>query len=591
MEREMIRAMDDDEKKERVIFAERLVKRVPDYPQDIKEAISHFIIVAAKNDYKGNAGKMFVHLFDEEEVDKLSDLDDDMFFRQAKYIEKICRKRCISILVNFYEYLQKEELIQLEILNGNFFRNRYFVKWLSDGYIPCIYSPYGNMPRGDKWMVDTTNSLEKESQIIPFDFSYLKNTDVKLILKKYIWFYPIAFKSKKNFFEHVKKFTMTIDEHLSPKDKVKINAAIVQDYIKQLGSLNAASKSTVLSSARTFVDYGEKNGLLKINSLVRQMLTSTKTHSKGDTRTYSKAQLDSISEWLEKMYDQTKQSSYKIANYILKIQEKSPLRAKSICDLKTNCLKKIDEHGYMLCHSAKTNPNAEADIANDTVKEIINAIKFTDIFRSQLKDNSKLSEYLFLYLDGDTHDIVKMTRTNYSKLIFDAIKSLGLPDFGQTGIRNFFTKALTVQTVQQGKNIADVPYLSLHSMQVHFDSYPHEIDIYKIAEDFYLVSIGDLDLQCEVKKDYNSNGKDKVMNGAGYCSAKSCDNFSLEDCMFCRHFVTTVAHKKDFEMMIDRLDKDAANENIEHEKEFLIVKKRAAVKILCRIVEIEQKGE
>ena len=245
----------------------------------------------------------------------------------------------------------------------------------------------------------------------------------------------------------------------------------------------------------------------------------------------------------------------------------------------------------MLCHSAKTNPNAEADIANDTVKEIINAIKFTDNFRSQLKDNSKLSEYLFLYLDGDTHDIVKMTRTNYSKLIFDAIKSLGLPDFGQTGIRNFFTKALTVQTVQQGKNIADVPYLSLHSMQVHFDSYPHEIDIYKIAEDFYLVSIGDLDLQCEVKKDYNSNGKDKVMNGAGYCSAKSCDNFSLEDCMFCRHFVTTVAHKKDFEMMIDRLDKDVANENIEHEKEFLIVKKRAAVKILCRIVEIEQKGE
>ena len=58
MEREMIRAMDDDEKKERVIFAERLVKRVPDYPQDIKEAISHFIIVAAKNDYKGNAGKL-----------------------------------------------------------------------------------------------------------------------------------------------------------------------------------------------------------------------------------------------------------------------------------------------------------------------------------------------------------------------------------------------------------------------------------------------------------------------------------------------------------------------------------------------------
>lgn len=564
------------------------------YSQEIIQSISDFYCSSYSKLNKAGYGFAFKHMFDCWKIESLAEITSDIVIEQIIYIKSTSDSpRAVNALLNYYKFLLDSKKISLTNITIEMLNRKKFVSWLMDGYRPYVYSPYVQFPSEDKIIIDFSTLIEMKGSadsqcIVTSDTSKINNDYLKNAYKSYFW-YSQKNISARNQFSHVLPiFIKVVESEYDSKTKPIITAKMIQQFNKEITqkTKNKASLSVYKSFVRTFIEHAIDEGYVSLknkNDMI--FLESKETHTKGDTRSYTKEQLDSIIDYFKKRYDESEQDSYLLCMWIVMIQMKTALRAESICSLKADCLVKVDKIGYDIRYSAKYNKDETSEISTSTANVIKRAIAYTKDLRSTV--HNKNAEYLFLYVQNNTRNISRMSRVTYSRLLNEASENLDLPSFGQTGIRNFFYAAETIHNLRKSKDMSELVHLSKHSLAVHFNNYVDSYDIYKVGGDFYNVDIGDVDLQCDVEEKYNSDGSDTVMNGAGYCGSKECNYYGLEDCMFCNNFITTISHQKDFENIIARLDKEIEKETIPHEKEFLIWRKKGAVKVLCRIIELK----
>ena len=81
------------------------------------------------------------------------------------------------------------------------------------------------------------------------------------------------------------------------------------------------------------------------------------------------------------------------------------------------------------------------------------------------------------------------------------------------------------------------------------------------------------------------------MNGRGYCSSEECKENNILDCLMCRWFRCTPTNIPYFQSEINKLNEMIEKQTIEHEKEFLIARKKLNVAYLFKCLELSEKKE
>lgn len=126
--------------------------------------------------------------------------------------------------------------------------------------------------------------------------------------------------------------------------------------------------------------------------------------------------------------------------------------------------------------------------------------------------------------------------------------------------------------LRNGKSDLEMNLLSRHSRIDTTKSHYIEMELTKMLESTYKVTLGNRDInqQSQILDSLPQkfDGNDTLVeNGCGHCIAKSCTMTGSLPCLICKDFVTTVDHKHYFIKMISNCDELLKKTTIRHEIE------------------------
>ena len=116
--------------------------------------------------------------------------------------------------------------------------------------------------------------------------------------------------------------------------------------------------------------------------------------------------------------------------------------------------------------------------------------------------------------------------------------------------------------------------------------YYTDTDIRTLLESVHGIIIGNVDVNGRIidESDNVVSVENSVSNGCGYCSNSTCNDYSMLDCLMCKHFVTTISRLPYFEEAIKMIDHRIENTVITHDKEDLVNIKRLYVGFINEIL-------
>lgn len=579
------------------------------YSDEINNSIKMFIenYPGTKIGYK----QMFEMLFIKYYVDKLCDIDDNLFFKQFEFLKENCLLRDGSLnlkglngFIKYYLFLVENEYGNFNIINSSFLSYKDFFKRLLDGYKPIIYSPYSKMPNEDKILLDisNTNSTNKKRNILTIDFSIFKDGQIRYLYKDFFWNYPEEYSSKKSKDVWLINFLKIIDKNISaesryPNNKqtleklknhqmpaLKINHIPINRFKEDISDMKSSSQATALSRIRQFIDFESKKGNVKISEIIRKQITSFDVTAEGDLRPYTYEEIEKIKEYL---YKENNLKSYLVGS-IIEILSTSAMRPATICNLTYNCIQNVNDEGYKVYASSKRNTNDNYKLDKRTGKKLLEVIDKTSELRKDT-NNKNYKDYIFLYYSSKTNSksIKKLSGVEVALKINEVAGILNINQLGTKGIRNYFYGNLNYFGSEEGEDSKIINSLSKHSLNVHMRNYSDSKDFYDACGDYFDIEIGDITVPGTVANDFNTfknkydyplNNENLVQNGCGYCSQSHCTTHVPIECQSCKNYVTAFENLPYYENEIKRLDKEIDSAVSEHEKEFFIFKKAQCVR-------------
>lgn len=543
---------------------------------------------------------LFENLFNIVKMSSSMEFSDKTFFIHYHFFnnDKNCNKDrdVVNSLINFYLYLLKGNIGTFEILSQSILTYDLLITKLNSGFRIVKHSYLLDIPKFDRFMFVVSNNTGKHrvgqlNRILSFDSTFIKNESLKNAYKFYIWLYENEnIYLRYNTMSYIDKFIYLIDEIGNNIITVKIKH-ILEFKNNSIANLSDPSKAVALSKVKNFLKFIEQENFVNVEPTAYKLFQTTNTHSKSDKRMYSYIEseqiIQAIEKFIQKSRDTDEQLLYKLYNIIIKVQRITPLRVSTILSLKLNCIEKISDNSYILKTPSKTKEIEEYNITKK-VKELINeVIILTNKIRMNADDLIKDS--LFIHRYKRYSKISVINPATYGTVINKFCKELNIKPIRQTGIRNLFNNQVSSYVINNYNNDSLISQLTKHSLNVHFKYYD-SYDIREICEKLYLIKIGDLNLNGKVKL-FKSEESNELSNSSGYCISNKCLDNSLFDCMLCKYFETTLDNEQFFTNAIDKIDQEIYYQEIVHEKEFLVTKKRILVAYYAKILELKIENE
>lgn len=494
----------------------------------------------------------------------------DFCFQSKKEILRSLTPHEKALLKQFYLYLLKEGIGDFQIINSNLIAYNNLYKMLLSGYKFVIYDVFQDLPDCKKWLL-----IENDS-IYAFDFSdYSKHKENAL--KKYVWnaVSPnIATKFSRQLY--YKNFLSLIPDDEYP---FNIGPKIIMNY-KEMYRKNHTDSSLAIAinAVKSLVEYLENSEMLSINPFIKKMLTSTNTKAKPNVDAFTKEEIESILNeiQIEIGNENNNKLKYKLklCYAIIYYVCHSSMRIETVLRLKLSDFH-IEPGGvYYYQAASKTKDNELYNVSSNIARiheSIVNESK-------NFRENGE--ERVFIYQRLRSNSISIVSTTDIRKLLDKVSLNLGIENQGISGLRNYFMQTITKHVIDFGGDKALLEAATRHSLRVNYDNY-YQNDMVDICLKMYGVYIGDVDLKGLVVSKKIEIPKDKIVqNGCGYCNNPDCNDKSKLDCLMCRYFITCPENIEYFENEIKAIDEQILEQDIPHEKEFLITKKSLYVKYL-----------
>lgn len=567
------------------------------YSDEINESIKQFLDshTGIKIGYK----QVFEMLFTEISVESLSQLTDEIFFKQLNYLKEHCLLRNgklnypgLNGFINYYKFLIERNIGSFNTLTVALLGYKDFLKKVLDGYIPVIYSPYQPYPVADKFLADisTATQLNKNISVLSIDCTSLKNKSLRELYKNFFWNYPEDYSSKKSKDVWLHQFLKIVDNHIlenNIKDElpITISTSCINEFKGEISNMASTSQAVALSRIRQFTDFHLNTNLLVINNMSKMQLKSFNTKSEGDVRAYSESEIELIINNLKLENDFKSQLIMKVVSLITR----TPMRTATICNLQIDCLTKYNGEGFTVHGNSKKILDDEYSIDLKSGNILNEVIENTNFLRRQNNQrNLKILNNIFIYPSEKDGSIKKLTALEVAKRINEVSKILGINELGTKGIRNYFNKTSNEFAIKNNYDGVVISSISKHSIAVHVKHYSSIKDFFNVCENYYKIQIGNTKVVGSIKKECDIPQSNLVQNGCGYCSDESCSNNLPVECYNCPKYTTVIDNIPEYENEINRLNKKIEYSLSDHEKEFYLFKKTQCVRYLSELLALKK---
>lgn len=543
--------------------------------------------------------------------------NDNTFFEQFKAIEATIPKSRKQDYTypkrkSFIELIYLYNWIQLNMdrnIRKNAFKkvtpevlkNQYLVNLLLSGYEIVNYSIYEEPPESDKWIVQgqqmSMHQTANADKITCFDVCKLKNKYLKQWVKECYWFDTSHHISKRSkMYKILFGFLEPIDARIDDSEVPKITKEDILSF-KAKWVLENLSDETVaykLSTVKFFLNFIEDREYATIDELCYRLLSYHYSKNNSYKETYTKKEikrlLEAYKDSYQKCKDENRQILYILYYYVIAIQSLSEMRVSTILNLKTDCLvKTLEKNGqdeYKVVVYSKTS-GREPDEYNIThyVKSLIDeVIALTADLRNE--SNGIESDYLFIYKRQSIKAIAIVRQDSLTKYHKNVCAKYGLRQLKLGAIRNYYQQQVSEYVAKNGDDPMLVERLSKHGINVHIQHYD-AVNITDFCQMLHEVEIGSIELKGDVRETNDKPAEATVAKGCGHCSQPTCALAGNLDCLMCSNFVATLDCIPQFEKEIEWINEQILNEPLQHEKEFLINKKRLNVAYLTKLCELE----
>lgn len=515
--------------------------------------------------------------FSNREPLSVNDFSDETFTQDCKIVTDGCAPYTPALLKALYCFVFEHGYGSFKVLNPSIINYNSVIKLVNAGFKPIIFSTAESTPRIDKWILwDGTRAYD-------FDFSQI-NTPMKTqALKTYIWTEPTPkLYSKRKMMPNFISFLNGISN-----EGLKVSVKDVMTFKNNLSRLSAPSAAVFSSTIRDFVRFIKVACGAEVSTLVLDAFSSEGTNAKPFKESYSAEQMKLIFEGMDAWIANTEgemHDNYVLKKLIARIVNETPVRGENVQYLTLNCIEKAKGTDRYYLHYNPKNYTEDTIPLIPEVKALFDeAIELTSKYR---KSGSEQAKYIFIYrrARGNSIDVVSAART--SVFINDVCKQLGLPQLGLKGVRNRFMDKVTRAIGAKGDvSKSFVEAASRHSANVHFQNYV-DADIHKVCLNMYGITIGTTDLKGVVALTSPEATKaNTVLNGRGHCTAASCEDKTLCDCLMCRRFKTTPDCIPFFEKELRALETRIYESTMEEERKFLTAMKALNLKYLVALYE------
>lgn len=520
-------------------------------------------------------GPFIEAFFTNREPMSINDFSEETFVRDCKIVNDGCAPYTPALLKALYGYVFEHGYGSFTLLNPTIVNYNSLIRLTNAGYKLIAYDPTIIAPFASKWM------LWDGKRVFDFDFSTIKTSDKRRALQEYVWMEPTPeFDGKRKLMTQYVSFLSIMSN-----DGLSVSVRDVMTYKNNIASLSAPSVAVYSSSVRDFVRFMKVACNANVSELVLDAFNSENTHSKPFKESYSAEQMKLMFDGMDAYIAKTTggmHDNYALKKIMVQIVNSTPVRGENVANLTLNCIEKAEGTDHYYLHY---NPKNFAEDTIPLIPEVKGlfdqAIELTNKFRTAGDD---MSNYIFIYRRARGNNIGIVTADRVSAFINDVCKQLGLPTLGLAGVRNRFMDKVTRAVGAKGdisKSVIEAA--SRHSACVHFQNYV-DLDINQICLNMYGITVGTTELKGVVATTNPEATKaNTVLNGRGHCTAASCEDKTMCDCLMCRRFKTTPDCIPFFEKEIKALEVRIYDSTMDEERKFLTAIKALNLKYLVAL--------
>lgn len=561
----------------------------------------------------------FVISIGDTKLSSYKDINDTVFWMQIQYYKDKYQneeeKKGIAIqnVCHFYRWLIKEypeysffensitltnELIQNPALVKNINKNAYFTTYgidedLEDKPLICFILKNYNIHSTRVAKIAHTT----------FDTSKIEESYYRILVNKYIQNlksvsaltttgYTHSACSCLHFIEQIKK-----QDYYPNPDLKYLNtqeAILIRNFVANNSEISLSSLNNNIGSIRRFLQWCKANGYIKFDEIFFDYLAQFEEPNDYHGKSIPDDDLKKISNEFIRLCK--KDESYLVYYAIFIILLETEFRVSQVCSLTTSALQpSLKKDQFYLYSNTKTSngKKIQQPICASTKSILSKVTELTEPLRNNaVQESSKNLIFLYTQFNGA---IIPITVAHFLREFRKVCSKAGVAEYSSRNLRDtHMTKAFEF-ILKTGKSDLEMGLLSKHSVIDTTKLHYIEIELTKMLESIYQVTLGNRDVAQEghILGELPAELSDKdteVECGCGHCSAATCNITGNMSCLMCRHFVTTPSHKPYFIKMIDNCDELLSQTQIQHEREDIILIKTLFTSWLREICIVEEQN-
>ena len=540
---------------------------------------------------------------------EVSDFDYTVFKEQYDYYKN--NHSQLKSLVKFYIYLyiasgNVELFKENDPIDMNYMQRSHFIREYGEGFELVNYNPFDPVPKIDKWMVkpnggEKLSTLLNSKSYLQMDFSDIEYQPYRNMAKEWVWYEKVSLKTKQSGLGNIKNFLnfiyekkkKVVDLSTGKTDYTTITRKDAIAYASEIYNKNISSKTfnRISSLVRSFIDFCKNKKCLTIEFGVYRDLAHIEVEPPKGGKDIPKEHLTLIENRFREISDEN--PVYKLYHIVFHLLIDTHFRISNLLELKTTQIQeamKKGEYNIVAPHKMSNGDNEAQPISNYAYRHLEIAQELTAALRSEA--SGEYSNYIFLQQDNNHNkkDVRPLTTQRFNSFLKAQCKYLNIPEYTASNLRDThmtlgieFGLKNNLNKLQINAAISN--HKSIITTNNHYVN--HEMQLF--AEALYGVVIGDVDITGNIIASENTeySKADTVDDGCGFCKEQECYMINEIGCPLCKSFVVTLDRVPFYEKKLDEIDKQIANEEIEHEREHLQSLKKLYAAYLSKLYELK----
>lgn len=544
-------------------------------------------------------------------VETINDFSYKTYRTQLQYFyDKGITTRIISQTITaFYLYIWRkynDKLFVNDYVDVKLLLRPDIGRLILQGYEIVNYTPSEPAPESDLWILCyedmiTSNSMVKNGMFnVLVDFTKIRCSLYKQYVKEWFWGYPAELESKTsdlrsitdgfNYIFKLKKGE-ELSLHTSPSNDltITINDIVAwKQWVLNTVS-NNRSRNHRIYAMRRAITYISDKGLCNFESGVFYHLTFSLNQNYDNSNPINDDDLRKLAKVFK---DEANNSTFgKICYAVFYIALETEFRPSQIFALEKNCVvetAKKNEHVVVSRAKTTAGERKEFPITEYTKREIDEIISVTDEYRDCMT-TSELNNYLFIVPRRRPGHFQILTPERFNTHMKKCCNIAGIDKYTISNLRDTHMTKAEEEAIRKSLSDVQMKVLTGHANPNSDRTYMRP-SIRTMLEATHGAIIGNIALEGTVLTEKTSymTDENEVSHSCGYCSSKSCDNFTYLDCMLCKNFTTVIDRLPYFEEQVEQINAALSTASIPHDKEDLVNIKRLLLGYIEKILMLKE---